>query len=157
MPKESQTWINLKNQISIEQVSSRKLKNQISKFNKVLKQSVKCQAEELKNQISKVNKVSKQSVKANFPSLIWWTASTLKWWGRNYSILKRDWDCHYNPAFDTEWLELFNIKGKFFVLLTILKVMSSHHWGKGKLFNIKGKFFVLLTILKVMSSHHWIW
>ena len=117
MPKESQTWINLKNQISkinkvLKQVSSRKLKNQISKFNKVLKQSVKCQAEELKNQISKVkkvskyqqsikvskyqsiNKVSKQSVKANFPSLIWWTASTLKWWGRNHSILKSDWNCH---------------------------------------------------------------
>ena len=155
MPKESQTWINLKNQFSkinkvLKQVSSRK--TQESDFK--IQQSIKT---ELKNQISKVNKVSKQSVKANFPSLIWWTASTLKWWGRNHSILKSDWNCHYNPAFDTEWLELFNIKGKFFVLLTILKVMSSHHWGKGKLFNIKGKFFVLLTILKVMSSHHWIW
>ena len=75
MPKESQTWINLKNQISkinkvLKQVSSRKLKNQISKFNKVLKQSVKCQAEELKNQISKVKKVSKyqQSIKTKCQS-----------------------------------------------------------------------------------------
>ena len=68
MPKESQTWINLKNQISkinkvLKQVSSRKLKNQISKFNKVLKQSVKQKSSRIKFQKSTKyqNKVSKQT------------------------------------------------------------------------------------------------
>ena len=65
MPKESQTWINIKNQISkinkiLKQVSSRKLKNQISKFNKVLKQSSKS------SKYQSINKISKyQSIKVS--------------------------------------------------------------------------------------------
>ena len=52
----------------LKQVSSRKTQESDFKIQQSIK--TKCQAEELKNQISKVNKVSKQSVKANFPSLI---------------------------------------------------------------------------------------